>query len=291
MKIQNLFTLLLFLVSGFAQSQDDLLDELNAGAPKVKDIEIAAFKGLQICNMQSTKMAAAGEWYFLVSHRFGDLTEGFNNFFGLDYAYSKIGGIYGLTEYLSIGATRHTYRKTYEFGAKYKVANQFVDGFPVTIVGYNTAEYNSELANDAVPQGLTFKNRLAFTTQLLISRKFNESFSLEIAPVYVHKNVYYGLLEQKSMFLLGTAARYKLTKRLSLNLEYAARLNLIDDIVSPYQNPLSLGLDLETGGHVFQFVFSNSQPMNDAAFYTNASGRWDGTKQLYFGFNLYREFK
>lgn len=291
MKIQNLITPLLFLFSSFAQSQDDLLNELVVGAPKFKDIELATFKGLQICNMQSTKIAAKGEWYFLVSHRFGDLTEGFNNFFGLDYAYSKIGGIYGLTDYLSIGATRHTYRKTYEFAAKYKLANQIVNGFPFNIVGYNTVEYNSELKNDAVQQGLTFKNRFAFTTQLLVSRKFNDSFSLEIAPVYVHKNVYYGLLEQKATFLLASGARYKLTKRLSLNLEYAARLNLSDDTVSPYQNPLSLGLDLETGGHVFQFVFSNSQPMNDAAFYTNASGRWDGKKQLYFGFNLYREFR
>jgi hypothetical protein len=208
----------------------------------------------------------------------------------LDNALTKIGGIYGVADWLSLAATRHTYNKTYELAAKYKFANQIVDGFPVTIVGYNTMDINSELKKDALLPGLKFNHRLAFTTQLLISRKFNDSFSLEIAPIYVHKNLYDGLLDQKSTLLLGTGARYKLAKRLSLNLEYAARLNLPEDFVSKYRNPLTLGMDIETGGHVFQLVFSNSQPMNDAAVFTNATGRWDGTKQLYFGFNMYRVF-
>jgi hypothetical protein len=138
--------------------------------------------------------------------------------------------------------------------------------------------------------GLQFNHRLAFSTQLLISRKFSDSFSIEVAPIYVHKNLYDGILDQKSTLLLGTGARYKIAKRLSLNLEYAARLNLPEGFESNYHNPLTLGLDIETGGHVFQLVFSNSQAMNDVAVFTNAPGRWDGTKQFYFGFNMYRVF-
>jgi hypothetical protein len=291
MKIKNLLSIVLsFSAVSFITAQDDLLNQLDAGAPKQVNIELAAFKGLQICNMQSTKMAAKGEFYFLISHRFGDLTQGMNNFFGLDNAFTKIGGIYGVANWLSISASRQTYQKTYELAAKYKMSNQEVDGFPVTIVGYNTMDINSELKKDELMPGLKFSHRLAFTTQLLISRKFNDSFSLEIAPIYVHKNLYDGILDQKSSLLLGSGARYKLTKRLSLNLEYAARLNMPEGLVSNYQNPLTLGLDIETGGHVFQMVFSNSQAMNDAVVFTNAPGRWDGTKQLYFGFNMYRVF-
>lgn len=291
MKLKNLIAFLfVFIVVKSASAQDDLLNQLDAGATKQVNIELATFKGVQICNMQSTKLPAKGEWYFLVSHRFGDLGEGINNFFGLDNALAKIGGIYGVNNWLSLGATRHTYNKIYELAAKYKMSNQEVGGFPVTIVGYNTIDTNSELKKDALTPGLKFNHRLAFTTQLLISRKFSESFSLEIAPIYVHKNLYDGLLDQKSTLLLGTGARYKLTKRLSLNLEYAARLNLPEDFVSRYRNPLTLGLDIETGGHVFQMLFSNSQQMNDASVFTNTTGRWDGKKQLYFGFNLYRVF-
>ena len=176
--------------------------------------------------MQSTKLPAKGEFYFLVSHRFGDLAQGMDNFFGLDNAFTKLGGIYGVSNWLAISASRHTYQKTYEFAAKYKMSNQEVDGFPVTIVGYNTMDINSELKkNDLMP-----------------------------------------------------------------GLQYAARLNLPEGFVSNYRNPLTLGLDIETGGHVFQLVFSNSQAMNDVAIFTNAPGRWDGTKQLYFGFNMYRVF-
>ena len=290
MKIKNLLSLVfIFLVVGFATAQDDLLNQLDATAPKQVDIELAAFKGVQICNMQSTKLPAKGEWYFLVSHRFGDLGEGINNFFGLDNALTKIGGIYGVANWLSLAATRHTYNKTYELAAKYKFANQIVDGFPVTIVGYNTMDINSELKKDALLPGLKFNHRLAFTTQLLISRKFSDSFSLELTPIYVHKNLYDGIKDQKSTLLLGSGARYKVAKRLSVNLEYAARLNLPEESVSMYQNPLTIGLDIETGGHVFQLVLSNSQPMNDVAVYTNALGDWNGGS-IYFGFNMYRVF-
>ncbi len=288
MKIRTKLTLLfVFCFFGLVSAQDDLLNQLDVKSSQ-KEIETSAFKGLQICNMQSTKLPAKGEWYILISHRFGDLTQGLDNFFGLDNAYTKIGGIYGFTNWLSVGFSRQTYQKTYELAAKYKLANQQVDGFPVTIVGYNTMDIRSDLKTSLYPT-LSFSNRLAYTTQLLVSRKFSDKLSLEIAPILVHKNLYDDLLEQKNVVLLGSGARYKLTKRLSVNLEYAARLNLPEGYTSIYHNPLSLGLDIETGGHIFQMVFSNSQPMNDVAVFSNATGKWNGGS-LYFGFNMYRVF-
>ena len=277
-----------FFAFGYASAQDDLLNQLDTVKSKEKEIEMSAFKGLQIGNMQSTKLAAKGEWYMLVSHRFGDLTEGLDNFFGLDNALTKIGGIYGATKWLTLGASRHTYNKIYELTAKYKMANQEVDGFPVTIVGYNTMDINSALKKSEYPN-LKSSDRLAFTTQLLVSRKFSEKFSLEIAPIYVHKNLYDDVLEQKDLFLVGAGARYKIAKRMSVNLEYAARVSLPEGFTSPYHNPLTAGLDIETGGHVFQLVVSNSQPMNDVAVFSNTSGDWNGGS-IYFGFNMYRSF-
>lgn len=280
--------MLVFFTIGYASAQDDLLNQLDTVKSKEIEIEMSAFKGLQICNMQSTKMATKGEWYMLVSHRFGDLTQGLNNFFGMDNALTKIGGLYGVTNWLTIGASRHTYNKIYELTAKYKLANQEVDGFPVTIVGYNTIDINSELKTSEF-QNLQFTDRFAFTTQLLVSRKFNEKFSLEVAPIFVHKNLYDDVLEQKKLFLVGAGARYKVAKRMSVNLEYAARVITVEGFTSPYHNPLSVGLDIETGGHVFQLVVSNSQPMNDVALFSNTSGDWNGGS-IYFGFNMYRSF-
>jgi hypothetical protein len=289
MNIKKLFTYLLVVFGiGFANAQDDLLNQLDNGSPKGKEAVIAAFKGLQIANMQSTKLPSKGETYIVIAHRFGDLTQGFDNFFGLDNAYTKIGGIYGVTNWLSLGVSRQTYNKTYELAVKYKFANQEETGFPVTIVGYNTMDINTKLSKDNYPN-IKGNDRIAYTSQLLISRKFSKSFSLELAPIYVHKNLYDLIpgTEKKDQFVVGAGGRYKLTKRLSLNLEYAARIDAPENTL--YHNPLSLGLDIETGGHVFQLVFSNSQPLNDVAVFTNATGKWNGGG-IYFGFNMYRVF-
>ena len=287
MNISKLTFSLFFLFSFIATTaQDDLFKELDTDTISKKEIETAAFKGLQVCTMQSTKLASKGEWYFIVAHRFGDLTQGFDNFFGFDNANSKIGGLYGATEWLTVGFSRHTLNKNYEFTAKYKFANQEVNGFPVTIVGYNTMDINSQLSEDEFPL-LQPSNRFAFSTQLPISRKFSNSLSMELNPIYIHKNLYEPMFEESDNFLLAVGGRYKLSKRISLNMEYAFRLNARE--TSLYHNPATIGLDIETGGHVFQLVFSNSQAMNDITYFTNATGLKDG-KGIYFGFNLYRVF-
>ena len=287
MNISKITFLVFFLFSFvFANAQDDLFKELDNDSIVKKEKETAAFKGLQVCTMQSTKMASKGEWYFLVAHRFGDLTEGFDNFFGLDNALTKIGGLYGATDWLTLGLSRQTYNRIYELSVKYKFANQEVNGFPVTIVGYNTMDINSNLSEDEFPY-LKTSNRFAFSTQLPISRKFSNAFSLELNPIYIHKNLYEPLFEKADNFLLAIGGRHKVSKRISINAEYAFRLNAKE--TSFYHNPVTIGMDVETGGHVFQLVFSNSQPMNDVSYFTSATGITDG-KGIYFGFNLYRVF-
>jgi hypothetical protein len=285
-KIARLF-LLLFAIHS-ANAQDDLMKELDS-VPSEKVPASAAFKGLQICNMQSTKMTAKNEWYFLVSHRFGDLKEGINNFFGLDNALTRIGGIYGVTNWMSLGVSRHTYNKTFELSAKLRLANQMEGGFPFTIVGYTTMDINSSKFDENLYPDFKTTNRFAYTAQLLISSKFSEAFSMQITPVFVHKNLYdiQPGTEAKDQFLVALGGRCKLSKRISLNLEYAARTNPVEQ--EYYHNPLTLGFDIETGGHVFQLVFSNSQPMNDVAYFTNTTGKWNGGS-VYFGFNMYRVF-
>jgi len=215
------------------------------------------------------------------------LTKGFDNFFGLDDATTKIGGIYGLTNWLAIAASRHTnLNKTYELAAKYKLLDQQINGFPFTVVGYHTMDINSGLKKEQYPL-LKFNNRLAFTSQLLVSRKFTDALSIEGAAIYVHKNLYEKYNERKDLFVIGMGGRYKLSNRLSMNIDYAARVHPHDK--RTFRDPLTLALDIDTGGHIFQLVFSNAQQMNDVEVFSNAAGRWDGGS-LYFGFNLYRVF-
>ncbi|PQA98237.1 hypothetical protein SAMN05421796_10413 [Chryseobacterium piscicola] len=268
--------------SVLAFSQEDLLKDIdtistsNTSSPP-------AFKALQIVTGQSTKLTAKNEWYFVVAHRFGDVSEGFKNFFGLDGASTKLGAIYGLTDGISLSLSRETNMKTFEFGAKYKLLKQN-DNVPVDIVGYNVMAINTDLDKEAYPH-LKFGDRLSYLTQALISRRFNDSFSLQLSPSYVHKNLYEPTIESNNQFLTGLGGRYKISKRISVNAEYFVNF----DKNSFYKNPLSLVMDIETGGHVFQLLFSNSQLNSDIGYLTNATGKWE-KGQVFFGFNLYRVF-
>ena len=278
--------ILLFLsvfASGLAFAQDDLLKDIDTVQTENTETSQPAFKALQIVTGQSTKLTAKKEWYIVVAHRFGDVSRGFKDFFGLDDASTKLGVIYGATDWLSLSLSRETNLKTFEGGAKYRLVRQN-ENFPVNVVGYNVMAVNTELSKDNYPH-LQFGDRLSYLTQALISRRFSDKFSLQFTPSYVHKNLYEPSVEDKDQFFTGLGGRYKISKRISINAEYFVNF----DNHSFYKNPLSLGMDLETGGHVFQLLFSNSQLNSDIGYLTNATGKWE-KGQIFFGFNLYRVF-
>jgi len=265
----------------FSYAQDDLLKEIDTVKTEVP--YSPSFKALQVVTAQSTKMPTKKEFYLDISHRFGDVSDGFKNFFGLDNATTKLGVIYGLRDWLALSASRHTYQKTYEFGAKYRLFKQEKES-PFDIVGYNVLDINSELRKDDFPK-LEFSDRFAYLSQLLISRRFTENLTLQLMPSFVHKNLIEPTIDSKNLFSTGLGGRYKISKRVSINAEYF--YNFEDK--NFYKNPLSVGMDIDTGGHVFQLVFSNSQANTETGYISNATGNW-GKGHFFFGFNLYRVF-
>jgi hypothetical protein len=280
-KITFLFCLLPF----FMVAQDDLLKEIDT-LTDANESEVAAFKSLKIVNLESTKLAAKGEMYFVVAHRFGYFDKGFEDFFGLDEANTRLQFVYGLTHGVTIHASRSGFQKTYELASKYRIFGQKKQGFPFEIVGFNSLAINTELEKTVLPK-LAFSDRLAYVNQILISRKFNDNLSLEIAPTHFHQNYVANNSQDNSQFALGVGGRYKFTKRWSFNMDYAAHLNRASNSV--FKNPLSIGFDLETGGHVFQMHFTNSQAMHESGYLGNTSGSWTDGK-IAFGFNLIRVF-
>ncbi len=266
-------------------AQDDLLKEIDT-LSDANQSETAAFKSLKIVNLESTKLASKGDMYFVVAHRFGYLDKGFEDFFGLDEANTRLQLVYGLTNGVTIHASRSGFQKTYEFATKYRLFGQKKQGFPFEIVGFNSLAINTELEKTTLPK-LEFSDRLAYVNQILISRKFNDNLSLEFAPTHFHQNYVANNSQDNSQFAVGLGGRYKFTKRWSFNLDYAAHLNRASN--STFKNPLSIGFDLETGGHVFQMHFTNSQAMHESGYLGNTSGSWNDGK-IAFGFNLIRVF-
>ena len=273
-----------FLVPFFMNAQDDLFSEIDTNSTQTN--VTAAFKSLKIVNLESTKLAAKGDFYFIVAHRFGSIKNGIDTFFGLDDANTQIKFLYGINEWLTVHASRSGFQKSYEVAVKYRLMPQQDNGFPVTIVGFNSLVFNTELDKVLLPK-LSFENRLNYTTQLLISRKFSERLSLELAPTFFHENYVVNDNQDNSQFAIGAGGRYKISKRIALTMDYAAHLNRASNALA--RNPLSVGVDIETGGHVFQLHFTNAQAMNETGYLGNAFGDWS-TGDIYFGFNLVRVF-
>jgi hypothetical protein len=278
-------TLLFFSISIFCNAQDDLLEEIDSDSVGTQ-YETATFKGLKIVNFESTKLVAKSEFTFVVSHRFGSLKNGIDTFFGLDEAVTRINFIFGINDNLNINISRSSFQKIYESAIKYKLFRQEKNGFPFTIVGHNSIIINTALDKINLPL-LEFTDRLGYTSQLLIARKVNTNLSVELAPTIFHDNFVVIDEQDNTQFALGVGGRYKLSKRWSLNADYGLHLNRADN--SPFKNPFSIGIDLETGGHVFQMHFTNSAGMNTNTFLGQTSGDWsDG--DVFFGFNLSRRF-
>lgn len=278
-------TFLFCMAPFFMAAQDDLLKEIDSTSSS-NEIITSAYKSLKIVNLESTKLAAKKDLYFVVSHRFGYVENGFEDFFGLDNANTRLQFVYGISDKFNVHVSRDGFQKAYEIGTKYLLVNQKNSGSPFEIVGFNSIAVNSELDKVLLPK-LKFEDRISYVSQILVSRKFNENLSMELAPTYFHEN-YVAFNEQdNSQFALGLGGRYKFTKRWSFNIDYAAHLNRAAN--SPYKNPLSIGFDLETGGHVFQMHFTNSQGMHETGYLGNTVGDWS-KGEISFGFNLVRVF-
>lgn len=283
MKMYTLMALCL-LLPVFCAAQDDLLDEID----KEDSIRIsdAAFKGQKIVNFESTKLLNQREFYFVISHRFGSIKNGFDDFFGLDFANTRIQFIYGFTDGFNLSISRHSFNKTYEMYGKYRILQQ-QENLPVTVVGFTQGAINTLLDEVLIQRPVDFSDRISFTQQLLISRKFNEKLSLQLMPTYFYEAYVDYAPQNNDQIALGIGGRYKLGKRWSINLDYGIHLNRASG--SPFVNPLSIGVDIETGGHVFQLHFTNAQPTFESGFLGNANGDWS-EGDIYFGFNLSRVF-
>jgi hypothetical protein len=283
--MKQFFTSTLLICSLVVFSQDELLNEIDTDIVN-PTYTSAVFKGLKVINFESTKLVANKGFSFIVSHRFGSVKNGFQNLFGLDEAVTHLNFVYGLSENINISASRSSNQKIYEVATKFRLVNQQAGKMPFTVVGYTSVLANTSLDTDNLPK-LEFKHRLSYVAQLLVSRKINKNLSLILSPTFFHDNYLTDDLQDNSQYGLGFGGRYKLGKRWSFNTEYGVHLNRSDN--SLYKNPFSLGVDLETGGHVFQLLFTNSQSMYTNGVFGTSTGEW-GESDVYFGFNLARSF-
>lgn len=269
---------------------DDLIAMLDEeSAEERPDYTQATFKTTRLVNGHTIENTGMGVLDFRVNHRFGRIKEGFNNFFGLDNATTRIGFDYGVTNWLMVGIGRSTYEKEYDGFTKIKLLRQRErKGMPISL-SYMGAMSVHSLPEPALAPGQEyhFSNRMYFTNQLLLARKFNDWFSLQLMPTLVHYNLVPTKAEPNDVIAIGAGGRVKLSNRISFNVEYFYRLP--DNQLNGYYNSLSLGFDIETGGHVFQLMFTNSGAMTERTFVGQTMDTWEDGG-IHFGFNISRVF-
>lgn len=301
--MNKFFTLSFLLLAAIRVSaQDDLMKELEKEQKPETNYVTQTFKGTRIINGQSVETKGKGELEFIFAHRFDKINTGSYNAWGFDgYAVVRLGLEYGVTDRFGIGIGRNFNftNKLVDLYGRYKVAQQSTGArsFPVTITAIGTITYqaypNTANASPADPDR-SATDRMGYVLEVPIARKFSSKFSAQISPIFVHRNAVDKTTENNDDYAIAVAARYKVTRSVALIGEYCDRLNA--NAASPYFNSAGLGVDIETGGHVFQLIFTNSLGLNPQTIVTH-TGERDGSDgnlskgDIHFGFNITRTFQ
>ena len=278
---QVFFSIFLFFSSFYMNAQNDLLKLLSSDDSPIYISYL--FKGTKVVNGQSIELPASGVLQFNIQHRFGPLNSGVYNLYGLGFSDVRLSLDYGIQDWLAVSLGRSSSLKIIDVNSKIRIKRQVKEGFPFAIV-LNSGGYLKQWNNYNEKQDVTFSNQLIYINQILFASKINRQFSLQLSPTIVHYNLVEIKDESNDKYSLGFGTRHKITKRISVNGEYFYQLN-----DKRYNNVLSLGFDIETGGHVFQLHLSNSSAMIDPYFITRTNGKWL-SGDIYFGFNISRVF-
>lgn len=278
---------LLWSTVNLTGQESDLLSLLGE-EEAVTTYATAAFKTTRVINLHSIENVAAGVLDFKISHRFGFVNGGIQELFGLDQATIRFGLDYGLTDRLMVGWGRSSFEKTYDGFLKYKILRQSSGkrNMPITLSVFTSAAVKTVPFQD--PEKINpAAGRWYYTSQMIIGRKFSDNFSLQLSPTYVHRNLVATVDEAHGVIALPIASRIKLNKRVAINAEYVYVPE--GQLAADFRNSLSIGFDIETGGHVFQLHFTNSTSMIEKGYITETVGNWlDG--DIHFGFNVSRVF-
>ncbi len=292
-KWTNLFICGLLVLSVSVYSQDDLLDFLQEQEVDTDNFTIATFKNTRVINGHSVETNAQGVFQFLIGHRFGRINSGTRNLFGLDNALIRLGFEYGITDKLNIGFGRSSFQKMYDGTIKYKIIRQKygATSFPFTAT-WVSSMYAADTPWSQPERENLFSSRLAYHHSLLIAKKYNDFLSFQLSPTLVHRNLVTSANDKNTVISLGVGTSFKLNGSTRANLEY---YYIFPDQISStvggekVRNTLSVGLDIETGGHVFQLHLTNSRGLTEKILIGETTGDWLAG-DIHFGFNVSRVF-
>ena len=294
--MNKIYSLLLILLLSSYQSIAQNMDSLMKNISSEQDPAtlMAPFKSSRLILSQTTTMAKRHDLDFKVIHRFGDVggtDGGSETLYGFDNSADiYIHFDYGISDRLNIGFGRSKYEQLLDLQLKYAVLQQKEkDGSPISLSVLAKTGFTPYKVQTAIFDN--YGDRFSHFIQAILSRKFSPDFSLQIAPGFLFRNVVLGAEDERTLFSTGIAGRYKFTKRFGIVADYYLISSSYrkDNPNINYYNPLGLGIEIETGGHVFSMNFANAKAIVENNFLPNSTSSW--TKGQYrFGFTISRMF-
>lgn len=296
-----IFTSLSFHMNAQVDRQQQIRDSLfmdslmNSSSTHPKEFVTATFKSTRVINLQTSEVVGKKSLDFRISHRFGDLSSGTKNTWGLDGPANLFLSLeYSYNGRLMCGLGRSILDKMSMGFLKYRLLRQAsAKGMPISLTLYSSIHHTSA-TDPGIALGGTDRytypvDRLSYAHMIILARKFNRRLSFEIAPTLVHYNLVENTRDKNDIFAVGFAGRCKLTQRLVFSAEYVLRVNKYSETFSTYHNSAGIGFDIETGGHVFQIHVTNSNGVDEVQFipYTRTSWKDLGIR---VGFNISRVF-
>ncbi|MBC7653718.1 MAG: hypothetical protein H7098_04495 [Oligoflexus sp.] len=294
--MNKIYSLLLILLLSSYQSIAQNMDSLMKNISSEQDPEtlMAPFKSSRLILSQTTTMVKRHDLDFKVIHRFGDVggtDGGSETLYGFDNSADiYIHFDYGISDRLNIGFGRSKYEQLLDLQLKYAVLQQKEkDGSPISLsvlakTGFTPYKVKTVIFDD-------YGDRFSHFIQAIISRKFSPDFSLQVTPGFLFRNVVLGAGDERTLFSTGIAGRYKFTKRFGIVADYYLISSSYrkDNPNINYYNPLGLGIEIETGGHVFSLNFTNAKAIVENNFLPNSTSSWN-KGQYRFGFTISRMF-
>lgn len=248
------------------------------------------FKSTRVLNGHSIELLPEGILDFRVEHRFGRINQGYYEFFGLDQSNSFLALEYGIKDWMQVGLNRTSLNKTVSGFAKFSLLRQSTGArnMPVSISAL--IETSIDGMKWTIPErNNLFSSRVSYVSQFILARKFNDHFSLQLSPIWIHRNLVPTVLDKNDAFALGIASRYNISDMSSFNVEYYPVFGSSWNHSTNYKNALSIGFDIKTNRHVFQLMLSNTMGMIEKSFVTETTGNWL-KGDLHLGFNISRVF-
>ena len=287
--MKNIFLLIFILIANIINAQD-IDDLMDSELENSKEYISATFKSTRIINANSIELVKKQHLNFIISHRFGSVSNGISDFFGIDRSSIRLNLEYGIKDWLTVGIDRSSFNQTYDGYLKLRLLRQSKGKFsiPVSVSYFTSFEVFTRKFTDSERDNF-LSSRFSYVHQLLIARKFNDKLSLQLTPSLVHRNLVPTALDMNDLFAVGIGGRYKITNRIAITAEYfyTIRSSRSSEI---YNNPIAIGVDIETGGHVFQLMLTNTSLMYEGGFITGNNNDNFFKGGIHFGFNISRTF-